>query len=232
MFPGVDKLIVNVDFEQQTFSFISKNALLEEIGLTSEQFLDVCVMAGFDSAPSIPLVEWSFKAVIDLVKQHGNGARAVIAAMRDNPAVQLMDYAETFARAQALVKCSIVMSAEGSDRGRVMPLPLALPIPDDKMRAEDIPSDLADVFSHRLSDEVYFQVFRGLLSPSIVAPLATGYWVEQAPLCGGESPDYIQFLEKIVTLGPQSPRRISLALISSCLEPFWQKRQVVRTTRQ
>jgi hypothetical protein len=36
----------------------------------------------------------------------------------------------------------------------------------------------------RATDEVYYQVFRGLISPGVIAPLATGNVYEQAPLCG------------------------------------------------
>jgi hypothetical protein len=42
------------------------------------------------------------------------------------------------------------------------------------MTAADIPQDLHDVFTHRLPDEVYFYLSRGLLSPHALIWLTSG----------------------------------------------------------
>ena len=225
LFEGTEKLILNIDLKAQTFTFISKRELLQELDLTQDQFLDAGIMSGFESAMSIPLPEWSLQAVIDLVKRNTSGQQAVSMLAQKYPGIGQSGYPETFARARALIKHSLVTSADG---GKVMPLPLALPVSADPADAVGIPKDLHEVFSQKLPDELYYQMFRGLVSPQMLGPLASGVWVEHVPLCGGESDEYRRFLRDIITEHAQSPRCTALGLLSSCLGPYWQNRPVVR----
>lgn len=246
MFEGVDRLILNVDFKKQSFTFLSKRDLLQELAVSTEQFLDVGILAGFEQAGSIPIPDWSWKAVIDLVKQYRTAAAAINAISQENPGFVQTGYIETYARARSMIKYSLVLA---SDQGSVLPLPLALlppppgPVPGTTPEQQsqvlqaysqtvqsiksDVPTDIHEVFSYRLPDEVYFQMFRGLISPQILGALTSGHWVEQAPLCGGETDEYRRFLKDIITEHPNSPRCTALALLTSCLNQFWQKRAVV-----
>ena len=130
---------------------------------------------------------------------------------------------------RAIIRYSLVLAA---DEGRVLPLPLALPVQPGTpaLVAADVPADLHDVFSHRLPDELYFHMFRGLITPNVLAALTTGLWTEQAPLCGGESEEYRRFLKDIITEHSQSPRCTAVALLATALGPFWQRKSVVSAT--
>jgi hypothetical protein len=229
LFEGVDKLILNVDFQTKKFTFVSKRELLAELALTSEEFLDLGILAGFQDAASLPISEFSFSAVLDLLKANGgNGAAAIAAAAAggENPQVAAQNYIEQYCRSKAIIRYSLVLAA---DEGRVLPLPLALPVHPGSpaLVAGDVPADLHDVFSHRLPDELYFHLFRGLISPHVLAALTTGLWTETAPLCGGESEEYKRFLKNIITEHSQSPRCTAVALLATALGPFWQKKPVV-----
>lgn len=124
-----------------------------------------------------------------------------------------------------MVKYSLILHAED---GRVMPLLLALPPPASvpAVTGAEVPSDIQEVFSYRLPDEVYFHLFRGLISPRLLGALTSGYWIENAPLCGGESDEYRRFLKDIITEHPASPRCTALALLATSLHAFWRNRPV------
>lgn len=234
MFDGLDRIILDIDFQNQTISFASKAAILDSMGLTSDQFLDLCILAGFDGSPTFPAIDpqgFHLRSVVEVLKQRGTGANAVLAHQNFAP-VRETNYAETFARSRAMIKYSLVLVAH---EGRVLPLPLVTPPPaplgsnahlqpPQILTTADVPVDLGEIFSSHLPDEVYYQVFRGLISPSVIAPLATGHVIEQAPLCGS-SPEYERFI-KSLTETPQSPRCVALALVSNVLHPLWHKKAV------
>lgn len=72
----VDRVITSIDFAKQTFSYISKEGVLLGLGLSDDQFLDLCILAGGDHCPSFPPISvegaFAFKSVHDL-RQHGTG---------------------------------------------------------------------------------------------------------------------------------------------------------------
>lgn len=228
MFDGIDRIILAVDFTSSTISFASKNAILTDIGVTPDQFLDIAILAGFDGSNTFPGLDprdSNFRNVIDLVKTRGGGVAAVM-AYKEYPPVFGSNYADQFARARCLIKFSLVLVAH---EGRVLPLPLVLPPPPSStapITASDVPLDLSEVFSAPLPDEVYYQLFRGLVGPQIINTLTSGRWVEPMPLCGS-TPEYERYV-KLLTEAPHSPRCVSTALLSSVLHPSWSKKQVVR----
>lgn len=229
MFDGIDRIILNIDFASSTISFASKNAILTDMGVSSDQFLDLSIIAGFENSPSFPGLdprEILFRNAVDLVKTRGTGVAAVM-AFKDYPPVYTSNYIDQFARARCMIKFSLVLVAQ---EGRVLPLPLVVPPPSSSpslvVTAADVPSDLGDIFSPHFPDEVYYQLFRGLVGPQIINALASGHFVEPTPLCGG-TPEYERYV-KGLTESPQSPRCVALALVSSVLHPVWAKKQVVR----
>lgn len=227
MFDGIDRIILDVNFGSSTISFASKMAILGDMGVSNDQFLDLSILAGFESSPTFPAIdprEFNLRSVIELVKQRGTGVTAVL-AFKDFPPVFQSNYMDQYARSRCMIKFSLVLVA---NEGRVLPLPLVVPPPPGNptvITAADVPSDLGDIFSSHLPDEVYYQVFRGLVNPQIVNSLASGHVVESTPLCGG-TPEYERFV-KAMTEGPQSPRCVSIALVSSVLHPMWAKKPVV-----
>ncbi|GAA5934423.1 hypothetical protein JCM10213_001974 [Rhodosporidiobolus nylandii] len=234
MFDGIDRVILDIDFKRQTMSFASKAAILDSMGLSVEQFLDLSILAGFEGSPTFPAIDprdFHLRSVVDVLKQRGSGVNAVL-AFKDFGPVFSSNYADTFARARCMVKFSLVLVAH---EGRVLPLPLVAPPPaplglvaqqqpPQILTAADVPSDLSEIFSSHFPDEVYYQLFRGLMGPQVIAPLATGLVLEQVPLCGG-TPEYERYIKQL-TEPPQSPRCVALALVSNVLHPLWSKKPV------
>ncbi|KAM0755876.1 hypothetical protein T439DRAFT_295879 [Meredithblackwellia eburnea MCA 4105] len=239
MYEGVDKVILDINFVNSTIVFASKAAILADLGLSPDQFLDVAILTGFEGSPTFPPLasdphQFNFQGAVQLVKSRGSGV-AAIQQFRDWPPVR--DYVDQFARAKCMIKFSLVLVA---NEGRVLPLPLVLPPPaplnplpnstnttptsPNVITAADIPSDLDNIFSPHLPSEVYYQLFRGLVAPALLNPLASGHYIESTPLCGGTA-EYEAFVRQL-TERPNSPRCVALALTSSVLNSFWAKRPV------
>ncbi|KAJ7691926.1 XPG I-region protein [Mycena rosella] len=256
LYPGVDKLITSLDLAAAapTFTFLSKRALLNELAVTEDQFLDIALLVGSAHAPPFPPTthEQALKATVDMVKYYKSGFAAV-SAFAEHPAVKSIGYTEHYARTRSMVRYSLVLSAEGV----VLPLPLAAPSypagpppppapphhphgqnPNQNQNqvqnaahpppptAADVPTDLHDVFTHRLPDEVFFYLSRGLLGPQALVWLTGGQIVEGPPLDNGETTEYKRFVKEVVTDGQTGPRATALALLSSITHPFWANRKV------
>ncbi|GAA5972733.1 hypothetical protein JCM11641_002996 [Rhodosporidiobolus odoratus] len=234
MFDGLDRIILDIDFKRKTIAFASKASILESMGLTPEQFLDLGILAGFDGSPTFPAIDprdFHLRAIVDVLRSQGTGAKAIVLHKDFGPVYQ-SNFADTFARARSMIKFSLVLVAH---EGRVLPLPLVAPPPaplgpraqqqpSQILTAADVPVDLGEIFSSRFPDEVYYQLFRGLMSPQVISPLATGHVMEQTPLCGG-TPEYERYIKQL-TEPPQSPRCVALALISNVLHPLWSRKPI------
>ncbi|KAF8211055.1 XPG I-region protein [Mycena galopus ATCC 62051] len=250
LYPGVDKLITSLDLapppssssntaHTPTFTFLSKRALLTELGVSEDQFLDIAILVGFTSAPPFPptMHEQALKATVDMVKYYKSGFAAV-SAFAEHPAVKTIGYTEHYARTRSMVRYSLILSAEGV----VLPLPVSggggpgvgaqggLPGADrggsGGPTAADVPTDLHEVFTNRLPDEVFFYLSRGLLGPSALVWLTSGQIIEGPPLDNGETTEYKRFVKEVVTDGQTGPRATALALISSVGHAFWAARKV------
>lgn len=233
LYPGVDKVITSVDLlsANPTFSYVSKRSITNDLGVTEDQFLDIGILLGFEHSPPFPATvhEQALKATVDMVKYYKSGYAAV-SALADQPHVKAMQYPEIYARTRSMIKYSLILSSDGA----VTPLPIAISTPahghqnhhNHHPTAGDIPSDLHEIFTHRLPDEVYFYLSRGLLGPQALIWLTTGQIIESPPLDNGETTEYRRFVKEVITDGQTGPRATTLALIMSVLHPFWQSRKV------
>lgn len=235
LYPGVDKVITSIDLVSSTptFSFVSKRNILNDLGLSEDQFLDVGILVGFEHSPPFPpsLHEQGLKATVDMVKYYKSG-HAAVSAFANDPQIKPLQYGDHYARTRSMIKYSLILSSDGA----VTPLPLAVPStpPHGHQNhhphhptAADIPSDLHEIFTHRLPDEIYFYVSRGLLGPQALIWLTSGQIIENPPLDNGETTEYRRFVKEVVTEGQTGPRATALALISSVCNSFWSARKVV-----
>ncbi|EIM22091.1 viral life cycle-related protein, partial [Wallemia mellicola CBS 633.66] len=229
LYPQVDKLITSLDLQGGTFNFVQKRSLLQDIKLSQEQFFDLGLLAGIDICPTFPPASYNFdfKQLIETVRHAKSGWFAVqnFVQSQQSNGHESSHYVESFQKAVILLKFSLILAAE---EGRVLPLPLAIPPPPPQpaLSSADIPSDLGDVFSPRLPDEVYFHLCRGLVGPWAINTLAQGGFQELPPLCNGETQDYKNFVKDYITESNFGPRAVAIALIASTLHPFWRNRQV------
>ncbi|KAJ1979364.1 hypothetical protein H4R34_002858 [Dimargaris verticillata] len=206
----VDRVIVGFDFDKGTFSWMSKRAALKDLQLTTDQFLDVCILAGFDWSTTFPPLTtsmgFSFKAVHDMVKQYKSGSN-VVQQHADNPEVIKHKYVDIFCRARCAVKNHLILN----DEGHVVPL-----------STDNAPTDLHEVLGYRLPESIYYCLAKGLVGTPVINNLVSGMLLETAPLCNGETNEYRQLLKDLLPL-----RTTTLALLSKSLHHFYQNRKVV-----
>lgn len=126
MYDGVERVILSIDPEKKTFSFVSKAAVLSELKCSSDEFLDACILSGFEQCPTFPPLldggqgsKVTPPAAVALVKQFRGGQAAVLAfggGPRGSP------YLDSFCRARSLIKFSLILAEDG----KVLPLPAAV----------------------------------------------------------------------------------------------------------
>lgn len=229
LYPTMDRIITTLDLSapQPTFTFVVKRAIVADLGLTEDQFLDVGILAGFDRYPTLPTQgdsRYTFKHFVEIVKKERSGWMALHNS-EHAAAVKASNYAETFARAKAMVKYSLILSSEGL----VTALPLVVQPSNNAHHhttAADIPSDLHDVYTNRLPDEIYFYLSRGLIGPQALVWLTSGQIIEPPPLDNGETNEYRRFVKEVITEGATGPRATALALVGNVCHNFWATRRV------
>ncbi|CCM02615.1 uncharacterized protein FIBRA_04718 [Fibroporia radiculosa] len=234
LYPGVDKVITSVDLTSTSpsFSYVSKRTILSDLGVSEDQFLDIGILVGFDHSPPFPptVHEQALKATVDMVKYYKSG-HAAVSAFAEQPQVRTIQYPDHYARTRSMIKYSLILSSEGA----VIPLPLAITTPPPHGHqnhhphhptAADIPSDLHEIFTNRLPDEIYFYLSRGLLGPQALVWLTTGQIIENPPLDNGETTEYRRFVREVITDGQTGPRATALALVSSVAHQSWASKKI------
>ncbi|CAG8538773.1 13168_t:CDS:2 [Acaulospora colombiana] len=191
--------------QKGTCLWLNKKNILNDLTLTDEQFLDVCIIAGSPLSPEF--INFNFKSVHDLIKQHRNGFSAVQSYAADHGGGVKANYIEAFCRNRCAIKYHMVLT----DEGQVKP-----------MNEESSPSDIHDIIGYRLPDEVYYYLSRGLMSPQVINTLISGVLIENPPLCNGETQEYRQFLNNLLPLRTQA-----MGLLTQPLHPFYQSKRVV-----
>ncbi|KAK8847637.1 hypothetical protein IAR55_005496 [Kwoniella newhampshirensis] len=216
----VEKVITSTDWTT-TFQFIDKSRLLGDINLTSEQFLDLSILAGSSLSRTFPPIsnDFAIKTVIDLIRLHKSGV-GVCHNWRAESQFKAQTYIDAFWKARLAIKFSLVLTTEGT----CVPLPTVVAPQQQAFTIQDVPGDLDEIFSPRLPDETYFYICRGLISAQVVGWMTSGMIVEYQPLA--DCQEYRRFIKDVVTEGPTSPRCTTMALLADVLHPDWAKRRI------
>ncbi|CAO3565577.1 unnamed protein product [Mortierella alpina] len=204
----VERVITSIDFVKQTFSVISKKAVLQDLMLSDDQFLDLCILAGFDHCPTFPPLSaegaFAFKSIHELLLQHRTGFNAV-KAYADSPQVVKSNYVDLFCRTRCAMRHQPILT----DEGHIEPMNVA-----------QAPSDIHEFIGYRLPDEVYYYMSRGIINEATMNTLLCGHGAEFSPLCNGETKEYRNFLTtEIMQMKAQT-----ISLMKARLHPFYDRK--------
>ncbi|KAG0214762.1 hypothetical protein BGX28_001397 [Mortierella sp. GBA30] len=206
----VERVITSIDFVKQTFSVISKKAVLQDLMLTDDQFLDLCILAGFDHCPTFPPLSaegaFAFKSIHELLLQHRTGFNAV-KAYADAPQVVKSNYVDLFCRTRCAMRHQPILT----DEGHIEP-----------MNVGQAPTDIHEFIGYRLPDEVYYYISRGVITEATMNTLLCGHGAEFSPLCNGETKEYRNYL----TTEIMKVKAQTLALMKAHLHKFYYDRKI------
>ena len=230
-FDDVDKVILHMDLRHGKFQYASKVALMSTLQCNEAEFLDTVLLVGMEYCPTFPALQDESTGLVTsvgtpnlrVVSQHVRQYRSgflLCSHFSEHPMVAKAAYLDQFCHARAMIKYNIVLSP---DDGTIVPLPLAL---CERGPKPEIPSDLHEIFSFRLPEQVLLYLSRGLMSTSVLGSLLSGFVIEPAPLDNGETQEYRHFVRTYLTEDPTSPRCVAIALICGAMHPFWRQRKV------
>ncbi|KAJ2632233.1 hypothetical protein H4R22_001415 [Coemansia sp. RSA 1290] len=210
----VDRVITSIGHGRSTFAWILRDHLLSKCGITAEQVLDTCILAGCDWSPTFPAllgdIGFSFKSAVDLIHQYRSGFNA-IQAMADHPSVRSSSYSDSFLRSFCIVRYHIVLHLDGS----VGPL-----------NAEFAPNDLHDIIGYRLPTAAYHLLAQGAIHPPVLNMLVSGVWLEFSPPDNGESDEY----RRLITQWELGVYKQQCNLLCSHMGPFFAQRKIALQT--
>ncbi|KAF9399624.1 hypothetical protein BGX21_005901 [Mortierella sp. AD011] len=202
----IERVITSIDFSKQSFSAVSKKTVLQDLMLTDDQFLDLCILAGGDQCSTFPsFVQSAFApASVERLLQHRTGFNLIKSNANDQ---QLSKYVDVYFR----VRCAVRHHPVLTDDGHVEP-----------MNADQAPNDIHEFIGYCLPNEVYYYISRGLISDAALNALLCRYGAEFSPLCNGETKEYRNFLSgDIMKIKAQT-----ITLIQSQLNTFYNDRKV------
>ncbi|KAG0054478.1 hypothetical protein BGZ83_011165 [Gryganskiella cystojenkinii] len=204
----VDRVITSIDFTKQTFSVISKKDVLQDLYLSDDQFLDLCILAGFDQFSTFPPLAtdatFTFKNIHDLLRQYRTGFNAV-KAHADSPLVVKSNYVDSFCRTRCAMRHQPILN----DEGHIEP-----------MNVEQAPSDIHEFIGYRLPDEVYYFLSRGVITEATLNAMLCGHGAEFSPFCNGETAEYRKFLTNDI----MKVKAQTVALAKSQLHSFYERK--------
>ncbi|KAI9176128.1 hypothetical protein H9P43_006493 [Blastocladiella emersonii ATCC 22665] len=179
---GVDRVVTELDSANTTagatFTWVDRAAVLASLGLSRSQFLDACILAGFDWIETYtPLVSdpnWQFTwpTLASLFQTLGLGL-AIIQNIHDD--ASRFTYPDKFARVRCAVKHHLVLTTSGT----IAPLEPA-----------SAPADLHEVFGPRPPAHAVRALVHGGVGPSLINSAAFAALYEMAPMCNGETPEF------------------------------------------
>jgi hypothetical protein len=203
---GAERVIVDFNWTKATFSWISREQILRKLGISQDQFVDLCLLAGCSILPAFHEVA-------------GEAAPKRIAATRSTLAAFGRDghtlcsqagdehYLGLFHKAKTATKHMVVIHDGGDVK---------------QMNFETCPSDSHEFVGRRIPDEIFNYTSRGLLGLRVLDWRTRCEIFETPPLDGGESAAYKDLVQKKLT--PLRAR--ALALITKPLHRYWQKKDV------
>uniref|UniRef100_A0A6B2L1U0 XPG N-terminal domain-containing protein n=1 Tax=Arcella intermedia TaxID=1963864 RepID=A0A6B2L1U0_9EUKA len=206
---GVPSVIFDIDFKHQVFTSVDFNAIMNDLQITWDQFVEVCILAGFDLAQTFPPIadhqENSWEAAYELIKIFGNGYNIIQNFQSQSPQLARANYLETFLRAKCLVEYHIIMDRSGKCRSLI---------------PRGFPKDLHELVGPRMPDQVYYLISQNIISPQVVNNLASGVMVENCPFVDSQ-----RYRETVINL--TSLRTLILGILSSNLNGYHKNRKVI-----
>ena len=209
---GIEKLITRIDVDASAFFWITRQYCQDELGrLSSDQFVDLCLLLGSTFLPTCPLLDGSafpgrpvnIRDALVMFNSAGRSALNFCVQFEEDRRMQDLQYVDRYKRAFMSVKHHVYMDVDG----KVGPLDV-----------QSAPSDMHEIISQRLPEELYFYLSKGVLGPNIPNYLTSGEVLISPPLGIEDTDTYRRTVADL--LNPL--RAQSICLLSNSLHRFYQ----------
>ena len=208
-----EKLDQQIDFTQGTFTFVTQQGCMEELGLASQdQFVDACMLSGTSMLSSLPTLAArargeKVRTVVEMMKREGHTGLSVCLQLQEEDSLKRENYLDRYRRSRLAVKHQVVLTPGG----KVEPF-----------AAEQIPSDLNELIGQHLPDELYYYLSIALIGPRPLNQLTSAQIFEKAPADGGDAETY-----RILVRDKLKPvRAATLALLAGQLHRVFKFRDM------
>lgn len=205
---GTDKIITGFDWNKNTFIWLAMNTCLTKLGLSRDQFTDVCLLSGCSILHILPDLD------TDAATPRMDAARALLSRVGYEVSNlfpnQKDEYYDLWMKARCILKHPIIMTHDG----KVEPLDW-----------ENAPGDSHYFNGQKLPEELYSYLAFGFLSPRVSDWRTRTEIIETQPLDGGDAEPYRRLVqEKLLPLRAQA-----VALMTPLLHRYYQKQDVTVT---
>jgi hypothetical protein len=209
----VPEVITSWNFEQSDFTWVRRQGCVADLNAPTELFVDACLLSGTSFLPTFPPLEAvagrkpKVKSAMELIMNYGKSGYAACVHYDNDPACQALKYLDRYCRARSAIKFHAVINKDG--KAEVLDI-------------KNAPGDVHEFLSFRLSDELYFYMSKGIISPRVLNWITSGEILELPPLDGGESDAY----RTLVRDKLKETRSASLSLLASTVHRFYGHRDI------
>jgi len=219
---GVPSVIININFSQALFEWVDLNTILTKWGISRDQFVDACMLAGTEYCLTYPYLNlgqyqpsqqgrFNFNDAVHIIKQHPLSTwmhmqNAITEEMRN-------DLVDGYCICKVLVKNSPVLHLNDHS---IRPLGAS-----QGGGPSQVPSDFSTIMGEKLPNGLYYLMLMGMISHKLPQALAKGEWTDKSqPLV--DTDEFRVLLKEL-----QAYRQIALGLLARHLHPVFQNKRIL-----
>lgn len=219
---GMPSAVIQLDFQKATFDWVDLQHVLTKWGITKDQFVDACMLAGTEYCLTYPYLNlghfqpanqqggrFNFDTAVHLVKQ-----APLVNWMQTFPTEDMKgDHQDGYAICKVLVHNSPILHVADST---IRPLGANTPGRDPQ-----VPSDFHQIMGEKLPNSLYYLMLYGIISHKLPQALAKGEWTDKSqPLV--DTQEFRTLLSEL-----QDYRETSLGLVARHLQSSFQRKRVL-----
>lgn len=218
----VRMVVISLDFAAQSFEWVDLTSILKKWGITKDQFVDACMLAGTEYCLTYPYLNvgqpqqgqqrFNFEVAVDFIKKG-----PIINFMNNFPTDTMKrDHVDGYCTCKVLVQSSPVLQSGDCD---VRPMGSS-GVPTST-NGTCVPKDFSEIMGEKLPNSLYYLMMQGVISHKIPQALARGEWVDKSqPLV--DSVSFRSLLEEL-----QDYRSKSVRLVSKHLHKSFSKKAIL-----
>jgi len=142
-----------------------------------------------------------------MIMSMGKSGYGVVQTYADEPQCRAIKYLDRYMKARLAIKHHVILDKDGKVK---------------TLDVDNVPIDVHDFISSRLSDEIYFYLSKGIIGPRLLNWITSLEIIESQPVDNGESPEYHNLIREKL----RPAREASLAVLSTTMHRFYQHKKI------